>query len=70
MYRTTIEEAVEAVKTATREASKTKESMIKFLFDAGIIKEKEYKQKLKIFAKQIIIQILLWVIIVVIKKLV
>jgi hypothetical protein len=52
MYRTTIEEAVEAVKTATREASKTKESMIKFLFDAGIIKEKEYKQKLKIFAKE------------------
>jgi hypothetical protein len=52
MYRTTIEEAVEAVKTATKEASKTKESMIKFLFDAGIIKEKEYKQKLKIFAKE------------------
>ena len=52
MHKTTIKETIEAIHSATKEALKSKESAVKFLFDAGIIKEKEYKQKLKLFAKE------------------
>ncbi len=52
MYKTTVEEAIETIKSATKKALKSKETAIKFLFDAGIIEEKEYKRKIKIFAKE------------------
>lgn len=52
MYRTTVEEAIKTIKIATKEALKSKESAVKFLFDAGIMREKEYKQKLKQFSKE------------------
>jgi hypothetical protein len=40
----TIQEQIEAVKQATENASKSKESARQFLVDAGILKENEIKE--------------------------
>jgi hypothetical protein len=47
MHKSTIDETLEAIKTATKEALKSREASLKFLFDATIIGEKEYKKLLK-----------------------
>jgi hypothetical protein len=39
MTQTAIQEQIEAIRKVTEEALKTKESALKFLIDAGIIKE-------------------------------
>jgi hypothetical protein len=41
MTQIAINKQIEAIKQATQEALKTKESALKFLVDAGIVKEKE-----------------------------
>ncbi len=41
MTQIAIDQQVEAIKKVTQEALKTKESALKFLIDAGIIKEKK-----------------------------
>jgi formylmethanofuran dehydrogenase subunit E-like metal-binding protein len=41
MTQIAINQQIEAIKKVTREAMKTKESALKFLVDAGIVKEKK-----------------------------
>ncbi len=41
MTQIAINQQIEALKKVTREALKTKESALKFLVDAGIVKEKK-----------------------------
>jgi hypothetical protein len=41
MTQIAINQQIEAIKKVTQEALKTKESALKFLVDAGIIKEKK-----------------------------
>lgn len=52
MYQSTIDETLQAIKSTTDKAMQSKEASLKYLFDAGFIKEKEYKQKLKLFSKE------------------
>jgi hypothetical protein len=52
MYNNTIEETLEAIRNTTKKALESKEYAIKLLFDIGVIKEKEYKQKLKLYKKE------------------
>jgi hypothetical protein len=52
MHKSTIDETLEAIENVSKKAAQSKEYTIQFLFDAGIINEKEYKQKLKLFAKE------------------
>ena len=41
MTEIAIQRQIEAIKQATQEALRTKESALKFLIDAGIVKEKK-----------------------------
>ena len=41
MTEVAIQRQIEAIKQATQEALETKESALKFLIDAGIVKEKK-----------------------------
>jgi hypothetical protein len=52
MYNDTIEETLEALRNTSKKASESKEFAIQLLFDIGVIKEKEYKQKLKLYKKE------------------
>ncbi len=52
MQKSTIEETLEAIENTRKKALESKEYAIKLLFDIGVIKEKEYKQKLKLYSKE------------------
>lgn len=57
MYQSTIEETLQAIENVTKKAMESKEYAIKLLFDAGVIKEKEYLRKLKLFSKEKLISL-------------